>query len=159
MKNIKVYNKKDQLISDYNHYENENDFINFMISNNYFGKTQRWILQNSEDYDLEDILNQETRIIETGIIDQNPDGSFSPQTRNETWVLIRADYRFEVVDLDHNYEWLLSEVHRKRKAEYPPITELGDSLYWKENGDPSKYDLYIKKCDEVKKKYPLPVKE
>ena len=158
MKNIKVYNKKNELISDHNHYQNENDFINFMISNNYFGKPQRWILENSESYDSEDVLNEESRKIETGIVNQNPDGSFSSQLMIERWVLLKSDYRFEVQDLDTDYDWLLSECHRKRKEEYPPLSELGDALYWKENGDTSKYDQYIKKCDEVKKKYPLPIK-
>ena len=142
--------------------ENPTDWINKEISNNSWGKSERWVqakelmengnpeepehwMWHSEHYEDSDVLKTEERISEnTG--------------ESTSWVLLKADYTIEIIDLDQDYEWLLSECHRKRKEEYPPITELGDSLYWKENGDPSKYENYIKKCDEVKKKYPLPIK-
>ena len=124
--------------------EKANEFID--INKHLFGKSERWILQNSEPYEPSDVLQTEERI--------------SDNTGESTsWVLLKADYTIEIIDLDQDYEWLLSECHRKRREEYPPLSELGDALYWKENGDPSKYDLYIKKCDEVKKKYPLPLKK
>ena len=124
--------------------EKGNEFIN--SNKHLFGKPERWVLTDSESYEPSDVLQTEERISEnTG--------------ESSSWILLKAEYTIEIIDLDQDYDWLLSECHRKRKTEYPPITELGDSLYWKENGDSSKYQNYINKCDEVKKKYPLPIKK
>ena len=146
MKKVNIYKKDGTLRSPDNIYDDPTEWINNCITNNSWGKGERWILADSEFYDPSDVLQTEERI--------------SDNTGESTsWVLLKADYTIEIIDLDQDYEWLLSECHRKRKEEYPPLSELGDALYWKENGDPSKYDLYIKKCDEVKKKYPLPLKK
>jgi hypothetical protein len=162
MKKVSIINIKNKKTFQ-NISENPTDWIADCIINNYWGKPERWVrakelmengnpeepehwMWHSEYYEDSDVLQSEERISEnTG--------------ESSSWVLLKSEYTIEIINLDNDYEWLLSECHRKRKAEYPPITELGDSLYWKENGDPSKYDLYIKKCDEVKKKYPLPIKE
>jgi hypothetical protein len=177
MKNIKIYNKQNQLISDGNKYENENDFLDYVISSNYFGKPERWVLAkelmengnpnepehwmwHSEYYEGSDVLQTEERTISFIVNEVNELGETVEVQKDkvETWVKLKADYTIEIIDLDQDYDWLLSECHTKRRNEYPPITELGDALYWKEQGNDSKYIEYINKCDIVKKKYPLPIR-
>ena len=43
-----------------------------------------------------------------------------------------------------------------RKAEYPPVEQLGDALYWQSRGDNTKMEAYIAACQAVKQKYPKP---
>jgi hypothetical protein len=177
MKKVKVINYKNNLT-----YENESfnpeEWINDCVTNNYWGKPERWVLAkelmengdtnepehwmwHSEHYEESDVLKTEIRVRKYIVNELNELGHTVEVEKEESqnWVLLKADYTIEIIDLDKDYDWLLSECHRKRKAEYPPITELGDSLYWKEQGDDSKYIEYISKCDSVKKKYPLPIKE
>jgi hypothetical protein len=47
-----------------------------------------------------------------------------------------------------------SDAIERRVAEYPPLTDLADALYWREKGDPSKWAAYVAKLDAVKAKYP-----
>ena len=177
MKNIKVYNKQNQLVSDKNHYESPTEFTDHIVSTNYFGKPERWVLAkelmkngnpeepehwmwHSEHYEESDVLQTEERTRSYIVNGVNELGHTIEVQKDEkeTWVLLKADYIIEIIDLDTDYDWLLSECHRKRKVEYPPITELGDALYWKEQGNDSKYIEYINKCDIVKRKYPLPIR-
>lgn len=55
-------------------------------------------------------------------------------------------------------EW--SDAHvtygQKRAAEYPPVTEFIDAMYWNSLGDPTKLEAYNAKCAAVKAKYPKP---
>ena len=44
----------------------------------------------------------------------------------------------------------------KRAMEYPPMSELADSLYWASAGDPTHLQAYYDKCAAVKAKYPKP---
>lgn len=44
----------------------------------------------------------------------------------------------------------------KRVEEYPPVTEFADALYWKEQGDPTKYEAWLARCAEVKARFPKP---
>ena len=44
----------------------------------------------------------------------------------------------------------------ERKLEYPPLSDFADAYYWAQKGDNVKMDEYIKKCDDVKSKYPKP---
>lgn len=41
-----------------------------------------------------------------------------------------------------------------RKAEYPPLADLADALYWQSQGDDTKMTAYLAACDAVKAKYP-----
>jgi hypothetical protein len=110
------------------------------------GKPERWVLENSESYNESDVLEEELIINEdTG--------------DTETMVLLKADYTIEIIDLEKDYDYLLQQCYENRKKEYPIIEELANALFWKEQGDSSKYDEYIKKCEEVKSKYPKPIKE
>ena len=174
MKNIKVFNKENQLISDENYYENEFDFINHIVSTNYFGlperrvqakelmengnpeETEHW-MWHSEYYEDSDVLQTEERNITYIINEVNELGHTIEveKTKKENWVLLKADYTIEVIDLDTDYDWLLSECHRKRKAEYPPYENYLDAIV--KNDEEQKQD-YINKCLEVKRKYPLPIR-
>lgn len=51
-------------------------------------------------------------------------------------------------------EYLALEYQRKRKAEYPPLADLADAIYWQAQGDESKMTAYIAACEAVKVKYP-----
>jgi hypothetical protein len=175
MKNIKVYDKQNKLISDENKYENENDFINYIVSTNYFGKPERWVLAkklmengnseelehwmwHSEHYEDSDVLQTEIRIRKYIVNELNELGHTIEveKEENENWVLLKADYTIEIIDLDSDYDWLLSECHRKRKAEYPDSGEFLDSIV---KGDEEQKQMYIDKCLEVKLKYPKPIRE
>ena len=146
MKLIRVFNKQKQLVSDLNRYEDPTEFINFNISINAWGKPERWILENSESYEPSDILKTEMKKNKiTG--------------GQETWVLLSADYIIEIVDLATDYNYLLNECYENRKREYPALEDLANALFWKEQGDDSKYIDYMKRCEEVKIKYPKPIKE
>lgn len=48
------------------------------------------------------------------------------------------------------------DYRERRRAEYPPVTQLADALYWQQNGDPSKMEAYLAKVAAVKAKYPKP---
>lgn len=53
-------------------------------------------------------------------------------------------------------EWdsLHKEVGIKRKAEYPPLEDFADAMYWNSKGDDSKLTEYYAACEAVKTKYP-----
>lgn len=159
MKKIKIVNHKNNR-SFGAEIDNPTEWINDCISNNSWGKPERWVLVDSESYEQSDVLETEERSFSYVDYELNELGHTVEVTKErvKTWVKLRAEYTVEVVDLESDYDWLLSEVHKSRVAEYPPLTELADALYWKERGDDSKYEKYIQKCDEVKKKYPLPIK-
>jgi hypothetical protein len=178
MKKVNIYKKDNSILSPDNIYEDPTNWINNCINTNSWGKPERWVLAkelmengnpeepehwmwHSEHYEDSDVLQTEIRIRKYIVNEINELGHTIEVEKEESqnWVLLKADYTIEIIDLDNDYDWLLSECHRKRRAEYPPITELGDALYWKENGNESKYIEYMSKCDNVKKKYPLPVKE
>ncbi|WP_025915792.1 hypothetical protein [Herminiimonas sp. CN] len=41
-----------------------------------------------------------------------------------------------------------------RAKNYPPLTDLADALYWQAQGDASKMQAYLSKCEAVKAQYP-----
>jgi hypothetical protein len=41
-----------------------------------------------------------------------------------------------------------------RQAEYPPLADLADAMYWQSQGDNTKMLEYIDACNTVKAKYP-----
>jgi hypothetical protein len=175
MKNIKVYDKQNKLISDENKYENENDFINYIVSSNYFGKPERWVIAkelmengdtkksehwmwHSEYYEESDIIKTEKRIRKYIANEINDLGHTIEveKERIETWVLLKADYTIEIIDLDKDYNYLLNECHTKRKKEYPAIEDYSDGIV---KNDEIQKQKYIDKCLQVKLKYPLPIRE
>jgi len=158
MKNIRIRDKQNKIISDLNHYENENDFLDLIISTNYFGKSERWVLQNSEPYETSDILETEERKKSYTVSEINELGHTVEVIKEEieVWVKLKADYSIEIIDLSQDYNWLLEQCHAQRRAAYPPLADFADALYWKEQGDSSKLESYLKACEEVKKRFPLP---
>lgn len=161
MKNIKIYNKKSVEI--FQAILQEDKISSWLeIIGEAKGKPERWVrakelMQNgdpnepehwmwhSEYYEDSDIKEFQTRSTDSGEI--------------ETWVLLKADYLIEIIDLDKDYDYLLQQCYENRKREYPPITDLADALLKKELGDDSKYIEYINRCEAVKTKYPKPIKE
>jgi len=61
------------------------------------------------------------------------------------------DFEIKRQELIDEYNSL--NYQRKRKFEYPPITEYIDGVV---KGDQAQIDAYIAKCQEVKAKYPKP---
>lgn len=48
----------------------------------------------------------------------------------------------------------ISDYSKRRADEYPPLSEFADAIYWQTKGDNSKMEEYLRKCEEVKAKYP-----
>ena len=46
------------------------------------------------------------------------------------------------------------DVAKLRQAEYPPIEDLADAMYWNSKGDASKLEAYFARVLAVKEKYP-----
>ena len=46
------------------------------------------------------------------------------------------------------------ERNDKRRAEYPPLADLADAIYWREKGDPKPMADYVAKVDAIKAKHP-----
>lgn len=44
----------------------------------------------------------------------------------------------------------------QRAAEYPPLADLADAVYWQEKGDSSKMTAYLAAVEAIKQKYPKP---
>lgn len=42
----------------------------------------------------------------------------------------------------------------KRRAEYPPLADLADALFWQAQGDTTRMDAYLAAVAAVKAKYP-----
>jgi len=63
--------------------------------------------------------------------------------------LTNAQIDAEVVRLQAEYD--AKDYQRKRKAEYPPITDYLDAVV---KGDKAQIDKYIADCQAVKNKYP-----
>lgn len=70
----------------------------------------------------------------------------------------RSEYEawLEAQAAEAQAEYERTEYQRLRAPEYPPLTDLADALYWKENGDSSKLEDYVAACEEIKNKYPKP---
>jgi hypothetical protein len=47
-----------------------------------------------------------------------------------------------------------TEYQRKRKNQYPPITDFADAMYWASRGDNSRLEAYYAACAAVKAQYP-----
>jgi len=102
MKNIKIYNKQNETVSDLNRYEDPTDFINHIVGTNYFGKPERWVRKKREGtnefgeptiiypdevYDDLDVLGEEERPL------------FPDSEELETYVQLKAEYSIEITDV------------------------------------------------------------
>lgn len=118
MKNVKVFNKQSQLISDQNLYDDPTEFVNHIVSTNYFGKPIRWVrakvavppdhdggtgyyVYPDEQYDDADAVATEERPTGKPVFDVNGDPILEngvPQREAETWVQLKAEYTIEIED-------------------------------------------------------------
>lgn len=98
MKNIKVYSKQNELISDENYYENESDFINHIVSTNYFGKPERWTLKKELQEDGSYLFPGEV-YEEEDVLEEADIPSFPGSSDVKHWVKLRAEYTIEITDV------------------------------------------------------------
>jgi hypothetical protein len=85
MKKVKIINKLGQEFG--NITEDPTEWINSCVSNNSWGKPERWQL-SSEPHDEADILENEER----DILGTDP-------IQKETWVKLKAEYTIEIEDI------------------------------------------------------------
>lgn len=72
-----------------------------------------------------------------------------------TWLM--PDRR--VVDLRSTEQQIkdsVTVVINSRIANYPPLQDLADALYWQSKGDTVKLQAYLAACDKVKEAFPKP---
>lgn len=112
MKNVRIYNKQNQIISDKNVYEYPTEFTEFNVSINAWGKPIRWVRAwvekefaydeqtnpeakwfPDEEYDEADVLRTEVRLTGNVIPDTDP-----IEREPETWVELKAEYTIEITD-------------------------------------------------------------
>jgi len=60
----------------------------------------------------------------------------------------------EVTRLKAEWDEKQINVGIRRRAEYPPLVDFADAMYWSSKGDDSKLTSYYEKCDAIKTKYP-----
>jgi hypothetical protein len=48
---------------------------------------------------------------------------------------------------------------QQRAAAYPNLGEFADALYWRERGQPERWEAWLATCDNVKKTLPKPDQE
>lgn len=173
MKKVIVKNKHNHVYIDIP--SNLEEYIEFNKSINTWGLPERWILNkeliengnpnepehwmwHSGYYEESEILKTEERKTPYLSYEVNEQGHTVEvqKERTEIWILLKADYTIEIIDLEKDYDWLLSECHKKRKAEYPPYEDYLDAVV---KGDEQQKQEYIDKCLEIKNKYPKPIKE
>jgi hypothetical protein len=51
-------------------------------------------------------------------------------------------------------EMIAKDYRRKRKAEYPPLSDFADAIYWAQKGNNTFLTQWIANCEAVKQKYP-----
>lgn len=116
MKNVKVFNKQNELVSDQNLYEDPTDFINHIVSTNYWGKAEREVkakisindaqgqrfIYPEETYDDVEVVSESTKNTGLPILDANGnlqlDSNENVIREAENWVTLRAEYTIEITD-------------------------------------------------------------
>lgn len=111
------------------------------ISENWWGKSERWVLEKTdpqaqEQYDDADVLETEAREDTSGL---------------KTWVKLRAEYTIEILDV--TFDHALQECLNKRRAQYPTPEEFLNAYF---DGGEIALDILKQKRFEVKAKYPKP---
>lgn len=92
------------------------------------------------------------------VIDQSGSGSHDEII---SWILGNSHRypegtRYFILDLTQDRDWLLSECHRNRMAEYPSLGDQMDAMYKGRKGDKLDLDSIDAKIAAVKLKYPKP---
>jgi hypothetical protein len=72
--------------------------------------------------------------------------------------IVPAEFVVEIVDLSKDFEYTKKEIQEKRKNEYPDLYEVVEALLEELEGRPEKITELMMKRNEIKDKYPLPVK-
>lgn len=115
------------------------------------------IIKNSEGQLTHTAMMEDpTEWIETGIANNwwgLSEREELDEMRQPTGTILPATFSIEVIDLNLDPQWLLEEVRRKRKKEYPAVEDYMDGLV---KGDQAQMDKYIADCLAVKNKYPKP---
>lgn len=151
--------------------EDPTEWIKQCKDTNAWGKSERWVKAKVENIFPQEIYSEED-VLETKS-EQEPNGYETDEEGNTVfdkdgitpkinytaveYALLKAEYDLEIIDLDTDYDYLLAECHKKRRAEYPSISDCADALFWKEKGDSTLYNSYIEKCRLIKEKYPKPI--
>jgi hypothetical protein len=136
MKKVKVINYKNNLTYG-TESSNPEEWINDCIKNNYWGKPERWILQNSELYEESDVLEIEEKINEI--------------TEEVTiWIKLKAEYTIEIEDITEQLnkenrvkelKKLLSESDFRMTTDYFKRMSLEDQTYWDETRESWRQEL------------------
>jgi hypothetical protein len=106
------------------------------ISNNFWGKPERWILEGSEEVAPSDILETEVRD-EYGEL--------------KTYIKVKAEYTIEITDV--TFDHALQECIQNRIRAYPSPEEFLNAFF---DGPEIALDLLRQRRYEVKAKYPKP---
>lgn len=124
MKNVKIYNKQNELVSDQNVYDDPTEFVNHIVGTNYFGKPIRWVrakiavppdhdggtgyfVYPDEQYDDVDVVATEERPTGKPVFDVNGDPILEngvPQREAETGVQLKAEYEITIEDVTEQIE-------------------------------------------------------
>ena len=92
--------------------EDPTDWINEMISIDYFGKPERTVIKGFESYDESLVISEEDVIVDEV---------------SQTIVTLKAEYVITIEDVTDEYN--LKEIDAKRIEEYGPIGEQLDEIY------------------------------
>lgn len=125
------------------------NWINSCKKNNSWGKPERWLsIAQMEEYEklitpIEFRAKAKGREEDEEVIEYH----------------LPTDYTIEIIDLDQDYDYLLSERNRKVRAEMPTMDEVAEAIFEKfaENRS-EKFEALQEKRVSVKAKYPKPVK-
>lgn len=87
--------------------EDPSAWIADCVANNYWGKSERWILA-SESYDSADVIEREMRELQPAIPaqvdEQGNELSPAVEAVTEEWVRLRAEYTIEIEDISAQVE-------------------------------------------------------
>lgn len=149
--------------------ENQNEIQSWLeLIGESKGKPERWVIAkklmengntnqpehwmwHSEYYEESDVLKTEERTRKYIVNEINELGHTIEveKEEKENWVLLKADYTIEIIDLNKDYDYLLNECYTKRRKEYGDWTTQLEEIY-------DNVDEWKKRIIEIKRKYPKP---
>lgn len=118
--------------------QDPSEWIADCISNNSWGKPERWILEGSEQVDPSDILETEAR---------------DKYGELKTYIKLKAEYTIQVLDV--TFEKDLEDCIQNRIRAYPSPQDFLNAYF---DGGADALELLKQKRLEVKAKYPKPIK-
>lgn len=112
-------------------------------------------LQSGAEYStyigVDDDIRPDTHYVKDGEVISIPD---RPTVHHifdyyaKTWVDLRT--------IEQKQADAVNVVQEARRTAYPPLSDLGDALFWRTKGDNSKMEAYLAACEAVKTRYPKP---